>query len=147
MNPYQVLGPDLRREALEALLARHVDLERRGRTGPDEPMLLIGAVDVLSGFNRTSNSRRERITPAAVIASAALPSMFRAVQHGEGVYRDGLYSQNLDERVTLTSRELFPEAGPLRGRDQVRGHVELLARTVSLDLNHKHVARGATKCV
>jgi NTE family protein len=51
-------------------------------------------VDVLSGEFRTFNSRREAITADAVLASAAIPTVFRAVHLDGGTYGDGLFSQN-----------------------------------------------------
>ena len=62
------------------MLGRQVDFERIGRRRRRAyPMLLLGAVDVLSGRFRAFNSRRERITADAVLASAAIPTLFRAV--------------------------------------------------------------------
>jgi NTE family protein len=58
------------------------------------PMLLVGAVDVLSGEFRAFNSRRDRIAAETILASTALPTLFRAVRTDGGVYWDGLFSQN-----------------------------------------------------
>lgn len=77
-------------------------LERRVDFGKIEvqpegtyPVLLIGAVDVLSGEFRAFNSRRDRITPEKILASAAIPTLFRSVRPGDGgTYWDGLFSQN-----------------------------------------------------
>ena len=68
-------------------------------------MLLIGAVDVLSGRFRTFSSRRDRITAGTVLASAAIPNLFRAVKLEDGMYWDGLFSQNPPVRELL-------DAGP-----------------------------------
>ena len=67
----------------------------------DHPVLLIGAVDVLSGEFRTFNSRRDLITPDVVLASAAIPNLFRAVRLEGGTYWDGLFSQNPPVRELL----------------------------------------------
>jgi NTE family protein len=67
-------------------------------------MLLIGAVDVLSGRFRTFSSRRDRITAATVLASAAIPNLFRAVRLEDGTYWDGLFSQNPPVRELLDAR-------------------------------------------
>jgi NTE family protein len=77
-------------------------LERRVDFGKVEvqpegtyPVLLVGAVDVLSGEFRAFNSRRDIITPETILASAAIPTLFRSVQPGDGgTYWDGLFSQN-----------------------------------------------------
>jgi NTE family protein len=65
----------------------------------------MGAVDVLSGRFRTFNSRRDRITADTVLASAAIPNLFRAVRLEDGTYWDGLFSQNPPVRELL-------DAGP-----------------------------------
>ena len=57
-------------------------------------MLLVGAVDVLSSEFKAFNSRRDEITAEMILASTALPTLFRAVHTDGGVYWDGLFSQN-----------------------------------------------------
>jgi NTE family protein len=58
-------------------------------------MLLVGAVDVLSGEFRAFNSRHDRISPETILASAAIPTLFRSVRLDDGgTYWDGLFSQN-----------------------------------------------------
>ena len=67
------------------------------------PVLLVGAVDVLSGEFRAFNSRRERISADTILASAAIPTLFRSVPVGEGTYWDGLFSQNPPVRELIDS--------------------------------------------
>jgi NTE family protein len=90
-------------------------------------MLFVGAVDVLTGEFRVFRShRRERaaspdavpggrawvfnedpeggISVDAVLASAAVPPVFRAVRVGGGVYWDGLFSQNPPVRELLDAQ-------------------------------------------
>jgi NTE family protein len=70
------------------------------------PKLLVGAVEVRSGEFEVF--RNAEVTVEKVLASCALPSLFRAVQIGEdGVYWDGLFSQNPPIRDFM--RE-FPDA-------------------------------------
>jgi NTE family protein len=78
------------------MLERRVDFAKVGLQPEDSyPALLVGAVDVLSGEFKTFNSRRERITPETILASAAIPTLFRSVRAGDGrTYWDGLFSQN-----------------------------------------------------
>jgi NTE family protein len=102
LSPASAMGAD----QFCQMLARLVDFDRietdlAGR----HPMLLIGAVDVLSGRFRTFSSRRDRITAATVLASAAIPNLFRAVTLDDGTYWDGLFSQNPPVSALL-------EAGP-----------------------------------
>ncbi len=100
VSPYDipVSGLDQFRE----LLGRWVDFER---IEVDEharhPLLLIGAVDVLSGRFRAFHSRRDRITADMVLASAAIPTVFPTVHTDGGAYWDGLFSQNPPVRELL----------------------------------------------
>lgn len=106
MSPYHsptaVMGADL----FCQMLGRQVDFDRiEVDSAGKHPTLLIGAVDVLSGQFRTFNSRHDRITADTVLASAAIPSLFRAVRLEDGTYWDGLFSQNPPVRELL-------DAGP-----------------------------------
>jgi NTE family protein len=90
-SPASVIGADQFRQ----LLRQHVDFDRIDvNEARESPVLLLGAVDVLSGRFRVFNSHRERITADNVLASAAIPNLFRAVQLDDGAYWDGLFSQN-----------------------------------------------------
>jgi len=83
-------------EEFKRMLERRVDFgEIEVQPEDSYPVLLIGAVDVLSGEFRAFNSRRDRITPDTILASAAIPTIFRSVRTGDGgTYWDGLFSQN-----------------------------------------------------
>ena len=83
-------------EEFKRMLERWVDFAKVGLQPEDSyPVLLVGAVDVLSGEFKTFNSRRDRITPETILASAAIPTLFRSVRAGDGrTYWDGLFSQN-----------------------------------------------------
>lgn len=84
------------------LLERHVDFDRIDvDTAQQDPMLVLGAVDVVSGRFRAFNSYRDRITADTVIASAAIPNLFRAVHVDGQSYWDGLFSQNPPVRDLL----------------------------------------------
>jgi NTE family protein len=97
---------------------------------PSSPKLFVGAVNVLTGeFGVFASHRRERaassgagssISPAsswvfnedpesgigvdAILASAAIPPIFRAVRIGGSVYWDGLFSQNPPVRELLNAQ-------------------------------------------
>ena len=96
ISPYAY--PEFARAALTDLLTEHVDFDRVARLqdehGADGPLLLVGAVDVLTGEHRAFSSRDREITLEAVLASAAVPPLFRAVRVGSSYYWDGLFSQN-----------------------------------------------------
>jgi NTE family protein len=107
VSPYAY--PDVAGDAFTDLLTRHVDVERLARlqeTPPeDQPLLLLGAADVLTGDFTAFSSRRREITVNAVLASAAVPLLFRAVEEKGRYYWDGLFSQNPPVRE-------LPDAGP-----------------------------------
>ncbi|MDP9461418.1 MAG: patatin-like phospholipase family protein [Actinomycetota bacterium] len=107
VSPY--VYPDLAGAAFTDLLTRHVDVDRLARLQEsppeDQPLLLLGASDVLTGDFKAFSSRRQEITVNAVLASAAVPLLFRAVEEKGRYYWDGLFSQNPPVRE-------LPEAGP-----------------------------------
>ena len=96
VSPYAY--PGFAGAAFTDLLTRHVDVDRLARLQEsppeDQPLLLVGAVDVLSGDIKAFSSRRREITVNAVLASAAVPLLFRAVEERGRLYWDGLFSQN-----------------------------------------------------
>ena len=93
----------LERAVPPAELARVVASQREQRTGPS---LHLGAVDVVRGTFRTFTERD--VTVDAVLASAAIPSVFRAAtvesDGEERQYWDGLFSQNPPIRDLLAGR-------------------------------------------
>jgi NTE family protein len=92
-SPYDL--PTTGLEELRDMLHRWVDFDRiQADQLARHPLLLIGAVDVLSGRFRAFHSRRDRITADMVLASAAIPTAFRTVHIDGGSYWDGLFSQN-----------------------------------------------------
>ena len=94
-----------------------------GLVEPSSPRLFVGAVNVLTGeFGVFTSHRRERVASSgasswvfngdresgisvdAVLASAAIPPIFRAVRIGTSVYWDGLFSQNPPVRELLDAQ-------------------------------------------
>jgi len=105
VSPYAYEPPAEPR--LQALLATHLDLAHLAadRARRAQPKLLIGATDVLDGDRVIFEG--EGLTTEDVIASAAVPPLFRAVHAEDGhLYWDGLFATNppvreftdLDER-------------------------------------------------
>jgi NTE family protein len=93
VSPYQFppWGADKFRESLKSFF----DFEelRKLARRPGAPTLQIGAVEVLSGHFELFTG--EELCVECLLASAALPELFRAVEvPGRGVYWDGLFSQN-----------------------------------------------------
>ena len=93
ISPYDL--PNTGMEHFRDLLRRWVDFDRiEADQLARHPLLLIGAVDVLSGRFRAFHSRRDRITSDMILASAAIPTAFRTVHIDGDSYWDGLFSQN-----------------------------------------------------
>ncbi|MBA2693393.1 MAG: hypothetical protein H0U65_13035 [Rubrobacter sp.] len=105
VTPY--LYPEWGKEAMRELLEGVVDFGEIQRLVTEaSPKLLIGAVEVNSGEFEVF--RDAEITVERILASCALPTMFRAVHLGDdGVYWDGLFSQNPPIRDFMGE---FPDA-------------------------------------
>jgi NTE family protein len=95
ISPYNV--PEMGREKLKEMLAHHVPFkELRGLVKDSSPLLHIGAVNVETGEFKVFTG--PTITVDKILASAAIPTIFRAVhiddKQDKGIYWDGLFSQN-----------------------------------------------------
>jgi len=79
-----------------ALLRKHVDFAEIAAWGPQPsaPILVIGAASVLSGRLRKFNSGKEVIKIEHILASAAVPNIFAAVEVDGDALWDGLFSDN-----------------------------------------------------
>jgi NTE family protein len=133
LNPLAYAGPAELRRMLEA----RVDFDAL----PDaarEPMLLIGAVDVLSGDFRAFDSRHDRISVETILASAAIPTLFRSVHLDGGTYWDGLFSQNPPVRELVDARpdEIWViQINPTRAESEPRSAIEIADRRNELSGN------------
>ena len=91
VSPY--FYPPWAQNELRRMLEQHVEFEKIEKLlNPSSPMLLVSAVDVLSGCFRVF--KNAEVSVNAILASAAIPTLFRAVHTDDGVYWDGLFSQN-----------------------------------------------------
>jgi NTE family protein len=118
---------------LRSLLRLHLDLEnfttdtaRRAR-----PKLLVGATDVLNGERVIFQG--ESLTYDDVIASAAVPPLFRAVSADQRLYWDGLFTTNppVREFTDLDDRpdEIWVvQINPQRRDGEPRGIQEIIDR-------------------
>lgn len=92
-SPYQIPGPEIGKERIREILEAHVDFETIPdyccRTAPD---LVVGTVDINAGEFTTFEN--EAVTVDAVLASAAIPTLFEAVEIDDNIHWDGLFSQN-----------------------------------------------------
>lgn len=101
ISPY--FYPSIARNRLKDLLESHVEFdELEGLIRPGGPDLLVSAVEVLSGEFKIF--RESEVTAETILASAAVPNLFRAVRIGAGVYWDGLFSRNPPVREFLSGR-------------------------------------------
>jgi len=114
-SPAQTPNGLLAEREFRQLLGRHVDFgqvralsadirERRAATGDVLPALLVSAVDVLSGAFRVF--RGYEMSADAVLASAAEPGIFNAVEVDGSHYWDGLFSKNPPVRDFSTSEDI-----------------------------------------
>jgi NTE family protein len=80
---------------LRALLVKHLDFEQLvPLVRSDSPALLVGAVDVLGGDFKVFTSLKGEVTVDALLASAAIPTLFPAVWVDGHAYWDGIFSSN-----------------------------------------------------
>ncbi len=97
VSPYNL--PETGRTVLADLIDRHLPFAAlEGQVTAQTPVLLAGAVEVKSGEFMVFSSRHpepgRRGGRDALLASAARPELFRAMPVGDGLYWDGLFSQN-----------------------------------------------------
>ena len=121
------------------MLHRRVNFDRLDvQTDTSHPMLVIGAVDVLTGAFKAFNSREEKISADMVLASAAIPTLFRSVHVNGGTYWDGLFSQNppVRELIDLKPDEIWViQINPTRRADEPKNVVDIADRRNELSGN------------
>jgi NTE family protein len=130
VSPYANPFADAGATEFRRLLERRVDFD--ALPAPDSvPMLLVGAVDVLSGDFKAFDSRRDRISVDTILASAAIPTLFKSVHVDGGVYWDGLFSQNppVRELVGAQPDEIWViQINPTRLETEPRSALEIADR-------------------
>lgn len=94
VSPYFRPTSPWREREFRALVQRHVDFDaiRALADDPERPELVVGTVNVNAGEFETFTNRE--VTADAVLASAAVPTLFRAVEIDGHYHWDGLFSQN-----------------------------------------------------
>lgn len=98
---------------LRAMLEKHIDFKELPQLiREDSPLLVVGAADVLSGEMKKFYSQHGEICVEAILASAAVPNLFPAVQIGDKFYWDGLFSDNPPIQELLRPRFVGPEHVP-----------------------------------
>jgi NTE family protein len=115
---------------LRALLKKHLDLEslapaaRRGR-----PNLFVGATDIQSGDRVIFDG--EGLTYDRLVASAAVPPIFRAVKADDRLYWDGLFSTNPPVREFTDLAERPDEIWVVQINPQYRAEEPRSVREIS----------------
>jgi NTE family protein len=133
LSPYD-LNP-LNINPLKDLIERFVDFEAI-RDDPDRE-LFISATNVHTGELRVFT--RSEITPEAVMASASLPLLFRAVEIDGVPYWDGGYSGNPAVipflRTTTTEDVLIVQINPRERRKVPTRTREIISRVNEINFN------------
>jgi NTE family protein len=108
MSPYTLQNPA--EPELRRLLEKHVRLEG---LSPEEraclPKLFVGATDIRNGHGEAFPG--ETLTYDDIVASAAVPPIYRAVHTRNTLYWDGLFSRNppVREFTELEPKERKPD--------------------------------------
>ena len=93
VSPSQVPGPEMGKRQIRTVLERYIDFEEiPDLCQRDAPELVVGTVDINAGVFETFID--EDVTVEAVLASAAVPNLFEAVEIHDHYHWDGLFSQN-----------------------------------------------------
>ncbi|WP_226006635.1 patatin-like phospholipase family protein [Natrinema salinisoli] len=102
LSPYQIPGQEIGKDELRETLERHIDFDAvSDLCGRETPELVVGTVDINAGVFETFTN--EEVTPKAILASAAVPALFEAVEINGHYHWDGLFSQNppIDDLMTV----------------------------------------------
>jgi NTE family protein len=92
VSPYQLPG-DWGKDRISETIDQHIDFEAiPDLCGRETPELVVGTVNVNAGIFETFTN--ERVTAEAILASAAVPNLFEAVEIDGHLHWDGLFSQN-----------------------------------------------------
>jgi NTE family protein len=89
---------------------QQVDFENLAeRLNHTSPVLLVSAIDVISGSAKNFDSRNGEISVDALLASTAVPPVFEAAHIEGGVYWDALFCQNppLREMARMKPDEIW----------------------------------------
>jgi NTE family protein len=153
-----------------ALLRKHIDFDEIASWGPQTtaPVLVIGAASVLSGRLRKFNSSKEVIKLEHILASAAVPNIFAAVEVDGDALWDGLFSDNppLDDlvrkgivgkgntaeeiwviKINPTTRPHAPVQPNEIGdrRNQLEGNISMFQNLKWIELVNDMILQGAFK--
>jgi NTE family protein len=111
VSPYDSpLASKIREQLRRTLEKQQVDFENLAeRVDPASPVLLVSAIDVISGSAKNFDSRDGEIGIDALLAATAVPPVFEAAHVEGGVYWDALFCQNppLREMARMKPDEIW----------------------------------------
>ena len=152
-----------------SLLENHIDFEAICSWGPsrEPPILVIGAANCIKGRFRKFTSLKDTIRVEHVMASAAVPTIFPAVEIDGEAYWDGLFSDNppFDEltetgvvgcnipdeiwliKINPTGRDEVPESAEdiIDRRNEMIGNESLFQDIRHLEVINDFLVDGAFK--
>lgn len=162
ISPYESFLSAWSTEHLRTMVRSVIDFDDLAElaVSPDAPLLLLGAVDMLSGRTSTFNSRCGEINADAVLAAAAIPSLLRSAAQ-RTAYVDALVAQNPPVRSLLdaapdeiwviqvnpTSIDYEPTsvAEISSRRSELASNLALLQELGSIEMFDELIARGELK--
>ena len=121
VSPYDVPGAEVGKDAIRETLERYIDFgEIPDLCRRNVPELVVGTVNVNAGSFETFTN--EDVTPEAVLASAAVPNLFEAVEIDGHYHWDGLFSQNppIDDLMSVEASRKPDEVWVIQINPQVR---------------------------
>lgn len=124
LSPYQNPVSKLGMTELRRLVERHVDFdETPNLCTRDTPDLVVGAVNINAGTFETFTNHE--VTPESILASAAIPEVFEAVEINGEYHWDGLFSQNppIHELMSVEATRKPNELWVIQINPQVRDRV------------------------
>ncbi len=134
MSPYYSPGSNVGQRRIADVLEQHIDFEAIPELcAYDEPELVVGTVNIETGAFETFTN--EAVTVEAVLASAALPTLFEAVEIDGESHWDGLFSQNppVKDLMSVPGERTPDELWVIQINPQVRdgvptSHAEIMNR-------------------
>jgi NTE family protein len=102
VSPYQNPGSSIGKDRIRQALETHIDFDDiPSLCDRAVPELVVGTVNINAGAFETFTN--EAVTAEAVLASAAVPNLFEAVEIDGHYHWDGLFSQNppIDDLMTV----------------------------------------------
>lgn len=153
VSPYWVPAPAA--DIMRGWLREHLKLSDLPAPSPSDPKLIVGATDV-EGGNRVVIHDRD-VTEEALIASAAVPFLYKAVSFGGKNLWDGLFSVNppirdlIDQDIDeLWVIQINPQTSDLPTttseiidrRNELSGNVALAQELYFVDKINRMIAAG-----